>query len=160
MSRDLIFTFAIKSASVTKTKREHKNETKISRKCYAVVIKDENGELKARIDTLKEAVNEYIVLPFTEKSLDLKDKTYVFHKDKDKYNHYVCEIRDKLTAAISYGSSNRYSVFHENMLIAGHIVRKNGKMYFDYETLVKYHYDSNGTVNEVKIDTSKPLFKE
>ena len=58
------------------------------------------------------------------------------------------------------GSPDRYDALKENLLIAGHIIRKNGKMYFNYENLVKYHYLSKYYVNDVDINDDIPLFNK
>lgn len=160
-------TFTIKAAY--KPKHEPKSiGSNISRKCLAIV-KEIDGEFKAIINIDKKHIylkegdelsNEQLVLPFTEKSLDLKDKTYVFLKDKDKYGNYVCIIRDSNTASLFPSLPKQYNTFHENLLIAGHIIRKNGKMYFEYEDLVAYHYLSESRICDVIIDNTKPLFNK
>ena len=159
--------FTINPAS--KSKRKSKpTGSNISRKCYAVV-KEIDGEFKAIINIdnkhiyLKEGdelSNEQLVLPFTEKSLDLKDKTYVFLKNKDKYGHYVCVIRDRNIAHFFPGIPTQYNTIHDNLLIAGHIIRKNGKMYFEYEDLVAYHYLSEFRICDIEVDNTKPLFNK
>lgn len=160
-------TFTIKPAS--KSKRESKpTGSNISRKCYAVV-KEIDGEFKAVININKQYVrlkegdelsNEQLILPFTERSLDLKGKIYVFLKEKDKYGHYVCIIRDIMTANLIPGLPIQYNTVHENLLLAGHIIRKNGKMYFEYEDLVAHHYLSESRICDVKVDDTKPLFNK
>ena len=159
--------FTIKVAS--KSKRESKSTgSNISHKCLAVV-KEIDGEFKAIINIdnkhiyLKEGdelSNEQLVLPFTEKSLDLKDKTYVFLKNKDKYGHYVCVIRDRNTAHFFPGIPTQYNTIHDNLLIAGHIIRKHGKMYFEYEDLVANHYLTESYICNVNVDDTKPLFNK
>ena len=105
--------------------------------------------------------NEQLVLPFTEKSLSLKDKTYVWLKHKDKYGKHVCVIRNNyLTTHLHPGIDTQYDAIRENLLIAGHIVRKDGKMYFEYEDLVAYHYLAECHLCEVKVDNTKPLFNK
>lgn len=140
----------------------------ISRKCYAVV-KEIDGEFKAVINIDKQHIrlkkgdelsNEQLILPFTKRSLDLKDKIYVFLKEKDKYGHYVCVIRDITTANLFPGLPTQYNAVHENLLLAGHIIRKNGKMYFEYEDLVAHYYLSESHICDVKVDNSKPLFNK
>ena len=56
--------------------------------------------------------------------------------------------------------TDEYDALKENLLIAGHIIRKNGKMYFDYEDLVKYHYLAKSKLCDVKVDDTKPLFSK
>lgn len=159
--------FTINIAS--KPKREFKlTGSNISRKCYAVV-KEIDGEFKAVININKQHIclkegdelsNEQLILPFTEHSLDLKGKIYVFLKEKDKYGHYVCVIRDTMTANLYPGLPTQYNVVHENLLLAGHIIRKDGKMYFEYEDLVAHHYLSESRICDVKVDNTKPLFNK
>lgn len=159
--------FTIKIAIKPKHEVKHSSNS-ISRKCYAVV-KEIDGEYKAVINIDKkhirlkegdEVTNEQLILPFTEQSLDLKDKIYVFAKNKDKYGHNVCIIRNSITASLSPGLPVQYNVFHENLLIAGHIIRKNGKMYFEYEDLVKFHYSHQSPLCIVKVDDTKPIFNK
>ena len=159
--------FTINIAS--KLKRESKlTGSNISRKCYAVV-KEIEGEFKAVVNINKQYIrlkegdelsNEQLILPFTERSLDLKGKIYVFLKEKDKYGHYVCIIRNTRTANLSPGLPTQYNTVHENLLLAGHIIRKNGKMYFEYEDFVAHHYLSESRICDVKVDNTKPLFNK
>lgn len=162
-------TFSIKLAS--KPKKETKstvNGSNISRKCYAIVAIID-GEYKAIVNYEKNPIylreggelsNEQLVLPFTEKSLSLKDKTYVWLKHKDKYGNHICIMRDHLTAHFHPGVDTQYNAIRENLLLAGHIVRKDGKMYFEYENLVAYHYLAGCYLYEVKVDNTKPLFNK
>ena len=159
--------FTINLAS--KPKRESKpTDNNISRKCYAVVKKID-GEFKAVININKQYIrlkegdelsSEQFILPFTKRSLDLKGKTYVFLKEKDKYGHYVCVIRDPMSAKLHPGLPTQYNTVYENLLLAGHIIRNNGIMYFEYEDLVSYHYLSEYRIYDVRIDNDKPLFNK
>lgn len=159
-------TFTINIASKPKKEPKPKGRS-ISRKCLAVVTKVD-GEYKAIINYEKNIVeisenytlkNEVLIIPFTDKSLSLKDKTYVFLKEKDKYNHIVCIQRDYLTANISPGTKKQYDVLKENILISGYIIKKDNKMYFEYEDLISYHYLSENKLCNIDIDETKPLFK-
>lgn len=160
-------TFTINLAS--KPKKESKQSgTNISRKCYAVVTIID-GEYKAIVNYEKNPIyiyeggnlsNEQLVLSFTEESLSLKDKQYVWAKQKDNYGHNVCIIRDYMTAHFHPGVDGTYDALRKNLLIAGRIVRKNGKMYFKYEDLIAYHYLSKYKINDVEVDNTKPLFKK
>lgn len=166
MTKVVFPTFTINCASKTKKVINHTGT--ISRKCLAVVTKVD-GEFKAIINYDKKNLditdtftlkNEVLILPFTENSLSLKDKTCVFLKEKDDTNHYVCVMRDIAKASISPGIKEQYDVFKENFLISGHIVRKDKKMYFDYDDLISYNYLSNFRIKEVDIDMTKPLFNK
>lgn len=139
--------FTLKVASPVK--KERNSYSKIGKKCSAVVIED-NGELKARLVTSpvkdNEEFQEYILLPFTNNSFKLKGKTHVFLKEKDKYNHHICVIRDSTTAIISPGVPSQYDALHKGLLVGGHVIRKNGKNYFNYEELIAYN-ERGGKVN-------------
>ena len=141
MAHKLIHSFAIKLISTTKVKRESKSFIKVGRKCQAVVILDDK-QWKARLTTSpvedERIPDEFLVLPFTDSSLSLKGKTHVFLKEKDKYGHYICVVRDKLTAKLHPGLNIQYNVFHEGLLISGYIVKKKGKHYFEYEELIAF----------------------
>lgn len=157
MGRELVHSFTIKIVPFNKPKRESSNNVKVSRKCYAVVIKDKNV-LKARINISPvEDKDEFLILDFTSNSLNLKGKTHVFLKDKDKYNHYVCVIRDIDKAYLFPGVDSQYDALHENLLIAGYIVRKEGKLYFDYKDLIAFH-ENGQHIENVKILENKPIF--
>lgn len=150
MAHELIHSFAIKLVSPSKVKRESKSFIKVGRKCQAVVILDDK-QWKARLTTSpvedERIPDEFLVLPFTDSSLSLKGKTHVFLKEKDKYGHYVCIIRDKLNAELHPGLDVQYNVFHEGLLISGHIVKKEGKHYFEYEELIAFT-ENGAHINE------------
>lgn len=150
------FTINVASKSKHKSKETF---TKISRKCLAVV-KEIDGKFKAIITLNKDDKlgTEQLVLPFTDKSLDLKNKQYIFLKEKDKYNNYVCIIRDNKNKHLNSGNPNIHTTIHNNLLIAGYIVRKEGKMYFDYEDLISYHYLSGSRISDIKINDNQSVF--
>lgn len=160
--KSLVHNFAIKLAAPVKVIKSSNKNSRISRKCYAVVVKDGN-DLKARITTSPVDENdvnvdsEFLLLPFTSNSLTLKGKRYVFSKIKDKYGHYICIIRESFTAMINYGTNTQYTALRPGVLISGHIVRKSGKMLFDYEQLIAFtEYGTH--INEIKVDEDRPLF--
>lgn len=163
-----VFTPVFSINIANKPKRIKSTGTTISRKCFAVV-KIIEGEFKAIINIDKHSIrikegdelsNEQIVLPFTEQSLSLRNKIYVWLKQKDKYNHDVCIIRDSDKAANSPGIPEQYVPLKDNLLIVGHIIRRNGIMYFDYEDIVAFHYLAQSKINNISVDDSKPLFNK
>ena len=160
-------TFTINLANKLK-KKSKSSGNNISRKCYAIVALID-GEYKAIVNYENKNIyiykdgelsNEQLVLPFTEKSLSLKDKIYVWLKEKDKYGHRVCVIRDYNTAHLHPGIDTQYDAVRENLLLAGHIIRKDDKMYFEYEDLVSYNYKTESYLCDVKVDNTKPLFNK
>lgn len=135
--------FTINIASKVKVKHETNSSTKLGKKCLAVVIKDNDNILKARLVTSpvedNEWFNEFRVIAFTEDSFNLKGKTHVFLKERDKYGHKVCVIRNYYMQIRLYpGLDTQYDALYEGLLVRGHIVKKNCKHYFDYEDLVAF----------------------
>lgn len=162
-------TFTINVVSKPKIKNNNDiSSNKCSRKCYAVVVKIDN-EFKAvvNIDGNYDSViegdqfsNSKLTLPFTKESLELKGKTHVFLKDVDETGKQPVVIRTESQCHLHPGLPTQYDAVKENLLIAGHIIRKNGKMYFDYEDLVKYHYLAKFKLCDAKVDDNKPLFSK
>ena len=161
-------TFTINVVSKPKITKHNTSFNNCSRKCYAVVIKIDN-EFKAvvNVDGNYDSViegdqfsNSRLTLPFTKESLDLKDKTHVFLKNVDKSGKQPVVIRTEEKCNLYPGLPTQYDAVRENLLIAGHIIRENGKMYFNYEDLVKYHYLSKSKLCNVKVDDDKPLFSK
>lgn len=162
-------TFTINVVSKPKIKNNNDiSSNKCSRKCCAVVVKIDN-EFKAvvNIDGNYDSViegdqfsNSKLTLPFTEESLELKGKTHVFLKDVDETGKQPVVIRTESQCHLHPGLPTQYDAVKENLLIAGHIIRKNGKMYFDYEDLVKYHYLAKFKLCDAKVDDNKPLFSK
>ena len=162
-------TFTIKLVSKSKIKNNiDKSSYKCSRKCYAVVVKI-NNEFKAVVNIngkydsvieIDQSNDSRLILPFIEESLNLKDRTHVFLKNVDKSGKHTIIIRTKEQCHCYPGLPTQYDAVKENLLIAGHIISKNGKMYFDYEDLVKYNYLSEFKLCDIKIDNDKPLFSK
>lgn len=133
--------FTIKPIVIHKVSKKF---TKVSRKCNAVIIKDTDDTFKARLTSSPvegdegNIPQEYLVLPLTPDSLKLKGKTHVFSKNKDKYGHHICFIRERMNAIINPGLDTQYDVLKEGILIQGRIVEKDNKKYFDYEKLIAF----------------------
>lgn len=151
-----LFTINITPA---KPKREVKRSKTVSRRCLAVVIL-EDRIYKARIASSPvEESQEYIICPFTDKSLSLKGKTHVFLKHKDELGNNVCVIRDIIKAVSSPGCETQYDVLKEGLVLSGHIIKEHNKMYFEYEDLVAFSETTNKIINPI-IKENTPLFDE
>ena len=130
------------SINVAKSKPKRNTTHKpvrISRLCKAVVILNNNNEYVAKINLKNDANHpDTLVIPFTKNSYELKGKEYVFGRQKDKYNHYVCHIRSKFDVTMFPGLDTQYSVFKPNIVVGGYIVRIDGKHYFNYTQFVSF----------------------
>lgn len=137
--------------NLAKSKPKSKTINKKSKRMFAVVIEDD-GILKARIQTNTEDEDiQYDVIPFTDRSFDLKNKTHVFLKNRDKYGKRVCIIRDKSKAFLYSGQHPEFKVLDKGLLISGYIITIDNKRYFDYDKLVAFH-ELGAHINEIEED--------
>ena len=116
------------SFKASKRKREvNSNKPKvISKLINGICIKTPDG-FKAKIKEEKNCK----ILDFTEQSKKLEGKELIFSKNKDKYGHYVCQIRDKNKAYIVGGNEELFTPFREGYVIYGYIVLIDNIEYFD-----------------------------
>ena len=136
--------------NLAKRKPKVKTINKKSKRMFAVVIKDNDGILKARIQINTEDEDiRYDVLPFTDMSFDLKNKTHVFLKNRDKYGKRVCIIRNKSKTFLYSGQHPEFKVLDEGLLISGNIITIDNKRYFDYNKLVAFH-ELGAHINEIE----------
>ena len=137
--------------NLAKSKPKPKTTNKKSKRMFAVVIEDD-GILKARIQINAEDEDiQYDVIPFTDMSFDLKNKTHVFLKNRDKYGKRVCIIRDKSKTFLYSGQHPEFKVLDKGLLISGYIITIDNKRYFDYDKLVAFH-ELGAHINEIEED--------
>lgn len=132
--------------------KKHKPKSKFVGKNIDVIpIIDTDGTYKAY---LKLAKDEFTLLPFTDKSFDLKGRDIVFSKVKDEHNHYVRYYRNKLDCIHFPGNKEYLIPFAPTWVIRGNIVKINNKKYFDFVTLVcpKTKYDKSMTITDIDED--------
>lgn len=129
------FGFTIKpSVKIKKTPSNTSSSTnkQITRILYCTACKNEEGIWFAHINTRGiEGYEEVTILPFTEKSFDLKGRTDVFYREKDKYNHYIHVLRNSFLAELNPGSTELYCTLAENSIFSGYIVKIDGILQFD-----------------------------
>lgn len=147
--------FTINIAKGKKKPKAKSSPVKISRLCKGVVIK-EDDTYKVRISLNNDADNpDYLVIPFTKESLDLKGKVEVFSTKRDEFGKYIKFIRDSRWCQYNPGLPTQYTVVIEKLIVTGNVVRCNGH----HEFLLKdTHGFGNATYNLPKLDESKPLF--
>lgn len=132
--------------------------TRVSRLCKAIVVFNENNEYVAAINLKNDETNpDTLIIPFTKQSYELQGKEYVFSKNKDEYNHYICHIRTKENATMFPGLDTQYSVFNPNMVIGGYIVRIDGKHYFNYTQFVSFN-KNHLDYNPLSVKDDEPVF--
>ena len=102
-------------------------EKVIGRKLYCVCTEDENGSIFANVTIGKDTTT----MPFTQRSDNLKGKTIVFTKFKSKFGNIVKLLRDKSTATHFPGSVEHYTIFRNNYVYSGYVVKEDGLKKFD-----------------------------
>ena len=123
------FTFKPVVIKPKKITSSHKPLTKI---LYCLATKDENNQWIAKINTKGiEGYEELTILPFTEKSFELKGRNNVFRTKKDKTGHWVRVIRTDVEAEFYPGNIQDYCTLCENCVFSGHIVKVDGITQFD-----------------------------
>ena len=128
----------------TPKKRTNSNSNKrlTSKLIRGVCFKD--GDIfKIQIDakTLKPDIIEkgqpdILILDFTEESYDLKDVISVFDRNPDKNGRYTRYVRNITNAKFMPSDPDRYVPFCCNWICSGYIVRRNGKMMFDFNECI------------------------
>ena len=112
-----------------------------------IPIIDTDGTYKAY---LKIANDEFTLLPFTDKSFELKGREIVFSKERDEHNHYVRYYRNKRDC-VHFGGNKDYLIpFAPSWVIRGNIIKIDGKRYFDFVSLVcpKENYSKSMTISD------------
>lgn len=148
--------FTINIAKGLKKKPKASKPNRISRLCIGTTIKEGN-EYKIKISLKNDPeYPDFIVIPFTKESLDLKGKTIVYSHEKDQYGHNIVYHRNSFMCKLSPGPTTKYTAVIERLVCSGYVIRKDGKLMFD----LKETYGIGNYVHDLpsKIDESKPLF--
>ena len=132
-----VFTLKVPTAGFTfkpvvaKPKRISNSHKPLTRILYCVAKKTENG-WEAHINTKGlEGYEEITIIPFTERSFELKGVNDVFYHKKDEKNHWVRIIRTDIEATSNPGNPQTYCTLCDNCIFSGHIVKIEGKFQFD-----------------------------
>lgn len=151
--------FKINAAKIKDLK---KNEVfrKVSRKCLAQVTKI-GKHWYANVLKNDETSNDFVIsLRLTDKSLSLRDKQFIFTTYKDEHGHQMCFIRTALEAMISPKGIIPYQAVKEGIVVAGYIVRDQGKLYFEYTEFVSFTNNPEVYLVKVRINKDKPLMND
>ena len=150
----MVFTINIAKGLKKKLKADKPN--RVSRLCIGTTIK-KNDEYKIRISLRNDPdFPDYIIIPFTKRSLDLEGKPVVYSTKKDKTGHHVKYCRDSSKCKLFPGLPIQYTVVIERLVCSGYVIRKDGKLLFD---LLDTHGIGDLLYNlPNRLDESKPLF--
>lgn len=148
------------SINVVKGIKKKSNKTplpnRISRLCLGTAIYI-SGVYKCKVSLRNDPdYPDYIVVPFTKESLDLKGKTIVYEQNKDEYGHYVKHYKDAELSRNFPGLPSQYTVVVEGEVCSGYVIRTEGKLYFDIKEV---HGRGDYLINiPERINETIPLF--
>ncbi len=122
---------------------KHDGNKKLTSKLVKGVCIIIDGEFKIKLDitTLKpeiidEGQPDILVLSFTEESYDIVGVSTVFNRVPDKNGRYTRYIRNETKAKFHPGDPSRYVPFCRNWVCSGHIVKRDGKLMFDFNECI------------------------
>ena len=121
--------------SVPKSKTISKPSVKIEAKNKRGYVILENEEYKVSLINESDGVHNRTILPFTKRSYDLKGKTSIFTKTKNKYG-YTRYVRTEDKAKVFPGDSDIYVPFAPNWIVKGDIINDKEVLKFDFVELL------------------------
>ena len=129
---------SLKVSIPKKQKTISKNTVKIEAKNKkGVVFIDEDGEYKVSLFAEDGIHNSNAsIVPFTEKSYELKGKTSIFNRTTDKDGRYIRHIRSEEKSKFFPGNPDVFVPFAPNWIVKGNIVREGLILKFDFISLV------------------------
>jgi hypothetical protein len=117
----------------------HDGNKKLTPKLVRGVCIREGDDFKIQInvkalkpDIIDKGQPDLLVLDFTEESYEIKGVTSVWDRNPDKNGKYIRYLRSEAKAKFHPGSPEMYVPFCHNWVCSGYIVRRNGKMMFDF----------------------------
>ena len=124
-----MFTFKLNPIEKVKSNSPTK---KINTLLYAQAIRREDGNWFARVKTRGfEGYKDITILPFSEKSFELKGKTNVFYHKKDKNGHYTRVIRTEEDSIRYPGNKEDYCPLCDKCIFQGYIIKTINGVCFD-----------------------------
>lgn len=121
-------------------KKVKKDNKKITKLVKGECVKD-NNVYKIKIDSkiltnINSKYPDLLYLDFTEESYNLKGVVSVFSKTADEKGRYTRYIRNESQCKFFPGSKDKLVPFCPNWICSGYIVRRNGKMMFDFNECI------------------------
>lgn len=123
--------FTINLAKGFKKKPKTSKSDIVSKLCIGITVK-EGDEYKIRVSLKNNSeYPNFIVIPFTKESLELKGKVIVYSHEKEKYGHYIAYYRDPYLCKLFPGLPSQYTAVRDKLICSGYVIRKDGKLMFD-----------------------------
>ena len=128
-----MFTFRLNTVKKVRTSKPTK---KVKSLLYAQAVKREDGTWFARVKTKGfEGYKDITILPFSEKTFELKGKVDVFYHNKDKQGYYTRIMRTEQDSVFYPGNKEDYCVLCDKCIFQGYIIKTLNGLCFD---VVKY----------------------
>ena len=132
------------------SKKRKEGNKKLTSKLIKGICFKEGDEFKIRLnvkalkpDIIDKGQPDLLVLDFTDESYNIVGVISVFDRNSDKNGKYTRYIRSETNAKFHPGSQERYVPFCNNWVCDGYIVKRNGKMMFDFnECIAPEGYDT------------------
>lgn len=132
------------------SKKRKEGNKKLTSKLIKGICFKEGDEFKIRLnvkalkpDIIDKGQPDLLVLDFTDESYNIVGVISVFDRNPDKNGKYTRYIRSETNAKFHPGSQERYVPFCNNWICDGYIVKRNGKMMFDFnECIAPEGYDT------------------
>ena len=141
-----MFTFRL---TPVKKAKEHKPSKQITCLLYAQAIKREDGTWFARVKTKGfEGYKDITVLPFSEKTFELKGKTDVFYHKPDKKGYYTRIIRTEEDSIRYPGNKEDYCPLCDKCIFQGYIIKMLDGLYFDIVNFVGTYSESGYLIDD------------
>lgn len=124
-----MITFKLNPIRKTKPQNQIKN---ISSLLYCQACKKEDGTWFARVNTRGyKGYKDVTILPFSEKTFELKGKTNVFTHKKDKKGYYTRNIRTEQDSVSYPGNKEDYCALCDKCIFRGYIIKTINGICFD-----------------------------
>ena len=122
---------------------KHDGNKRLTSKLVKGICRIIDGEYKIQLDIrlikpdiINDAHPDILVIPFTEESYELKGLTNIFSKTCDEQGRYTRYVRNETSAKFYLNDSDRYVPFCRNWVCSGYIVRRDGKLMFDFNECI------------------------
>ena len=122
---------------------KHDENKKLTSKLVRGVCLIIDGEFKIKLDVkllkpdiIDKGQPDILVLDFTEESYNIVGVQTVFDKTPDKNGKCTRYIRNETKAKFLPGDPDRYVPFCNNWVCSGYIVRRDGKLMFDFNECI------------------------
>lgn len=132
------------SFKLVEKKRKPKNNTdkRLTKLIKGICLKEgDDYKISLNVKTLKpdiidKGLPDLLVLDFTEESYNLKGVVSVFERKPDNNGRYTRYIRNESYCKVSPGSPEKLVPFCKNWVCSGYIIRRNGKLLFDFHDCI------------------------